>query len=142
MVAGTSITRSAPSVEFTISPIVRNSIFATPCTPAKLTITNETAAIKKVLTFLGETFTNPTISPIITSTPNIIGCREPKLRIPTASDSTTPIKKAHAPKRFSRERIAMILYKLQEDYLYKSYQANLKHLIVRIIQNRKIYKAV
>jgi hypothetical protein len=104
--------------------MLKNPIPAIPSAPAKLTNTKDTAAIKKVLTSLALTLTNPTIIPITTNNPSMtvfkLASDAPK--IPTARAKTTPIKKAHAPNKFSLDFIAILFFlpSIKSKILYKS----------------------
>ena len=75
--------------------------------PAKLTITNETAANRNVPTSLFPIFNKPTNNPIKTNKPDIVALVV-ELRlipmlgiIPITTAKITPTKKAHAPTKFS-----------------------------------------
>jgi len=112
IVAGTKRTRRAPRTEEMIVPISMPRIAASrtsPWIPAKLTITKDSEARRKVwMSFSATKY--PTIIPNNAKTPNIKGLVliwEKLVITPTATARTTPAKKAHAPIKFSRDFIGI-----------------------------------
>src|SRR3989338_2078467 len=82
-------------------------------------MTRETEARRNVCTSFSVT-KNPTTIPRTARMPGIIGSTLFPANTPTNNARITPPKNAHAPNKFSRERITMI-YTIENPHLFKPF---------------------